>query len=423
LKKKNIFSYFRTSRLPPEEADEVLRSVFGDKNDYSRYFNWVGVTYRTAGFVFLVVFLVYLIVTSLGNLTGITYANAEYVVRNFAVRLEDNREAASAMIYNPDGAMRFAEAGGGLAVCGNTGVTIFSATGRRTCRDTAEMFIPAMRASKKYTAAYDSGGKKYYIYNSFTRVFTGETEYPVYGMSVADNGYFLLITGSDLSASSVVLYDSDFNPVAVLGQSMHTAAAELDREGRRFAVVSEGITEDGRFSSFVRIFNVGEKDPAGSFEAEGAFALGLRFCGERIFCLFSDRMILSGPDGSVEKEFSFGDATPVLASSSDDGAAVLLRDGEGNETLCFWSSSGSDTRVRVPSGTASLSVGGSTAFILHPDGVRIFRDGVLSGPFTTGRAVNEGDALVACSDGSVYCCGRSAAYLFTVPEGVSGTDQ
>ena len=166
------------------------------------------------------------------------------------------------MIYNPDGAMRFAEAGGGLAVCGNTGITIFSATGRRTCRDTAEMFTPAMRASKKYTVAYDSGGKKYYIYNSFTRVFTGETEYPVYGMSVADNGYFLLITGSDLSASSVVLYDSDFNPVAVLGQSMHTAAAELDREGRRFAVVSEGITEDGRFSSFVRIFKVGEKDRA-----------------------------------------------------------------------------------------------------------------------------------------------------------------
>ena len=61
MKKKNIFSYFRTSRLPPEEADEVLRSVFGDKNDYSRYFNWVGVTYRTAGFVFLVVFLVYLL--------------------------------------------------------------------------------------------------------------------------------------------------------------------------------------------------------------------------------------------------------------------------------------------------------------------------------------------------------------------------
>ena len=215
----DIIKAFRTPRIKGPEETEVLDSVFGEDNGYNRFYSRAGIVYRLTGFVFLFAFLVYLILTTVANLDKITYENAEYIVRNFAERLEDNERESSGMIYDPDGEMRFSLFGKGLAICGNTGVTVFSATGRRTCRNVAEMPDPALKASSKYAVAFGSGGCEYYVYNAFSRVYSGRTERPVYAFSVADNGSYLYITSGEIYESEIVLCDSDFGIRAVYGKN------------------------------------------------------------------------------------------------------------------------------------------------------------------------------------------------------------
>ena len=318
----DIIKAFRTPRIKGPEETEVLDSVFGEDNGYNRFYSRAGIVYRLTGFVFLFAFLVYLILTTVANLDKITYENAEYIVRNFAERLEDNERESSGMIYDPDGEMRFSLFGKGLAICGNTGVTVFSATGRRTCRNVAEMPDPALKASSKYAVAFGSGGCEYYVYNAFSRVYSGRTERPVYAFSVADNGSYLYITSGEIYESEIVLCDSDFGIRAVYGKNDPAVCAVIDPDGSRFAVITLGLSGTGKYSATLSVYPFASETESFTVALEDVLPLDCVFSEEGITVLCDNCVQrFDGAGRLVCRDFFSGEI--VCASLSYGSSAVV----------------------------------------------------------------------------------------------------
>jgi len=409
--KRKLTDLLRTPTLKGEKKNEVLDSVFGPPGEYNRFYSRAGIAYRVSGFVFLFLFLFYLIVTLLGNLGSITYENAEYIVRNFADRYGDNADDATEMIYDPDSSMRFALFGRGLAVCGNTGVTVFSATGRKTCRDVVQLAVPAVKASSKYVVAYDSGGVDYYVYNSFSRVYTGKTDRPLYAFSVADNGSYLYLTESDKYASEAVLCDSDFNVSAVYGKNEEAVCAAISADGSKFAEITLGLTPAGHYSATLYVYPFAGTVEISKTVFEDSLPLDVAFSEDGLCVLCADCVLRFEENGQLIRRDGFSGEIR-FASLSYSSCAVITRRRSGVETedSIFLSAAGRPAlAATVPEGSVSLFASGYGAYLLCRDGIRYF-DGMLSAPVETGRKLKDGDSVAAYAENRLYYITRSAAY-------------
>lgn len=409
--KRRLKDFLISRKLDPESEEKVLEATFGGKGEYNRFYNAAGIIYRVTGFVFLFLFLFYLIATAMANLDSITYENAEYIVRNFAERLDDNTSEVSGMIYNPDSSMRFAKFGRGLAVCGNTGVTIFSSTGRRTSGDSVEIATPAVAASSKYVIAYDSGGRDYYVYNAFSRVNTGRTEGKIYSFSVADNGCYLYVAEGEKYETETTLCDRNFNVRAVYGKNLHTVCAVIDPDGSRIAIITLGVDSKGAYSANGYVYPFASDKETASFTFGGSLPLACAFSDGGLTVLCSDCVLRYDDSGTLTRRDSFSGRV-FGASLSGGTAAVLLRKTEGAEirdTVLLSAADGPALAADLPAGTVSVEVSEGVAYLLTRDGVRYF-DGFLSGAINPGRGYTEGDTLCAVSENEVYYVTRSAAY-------------
>ena len=412
--KRRLKDFLISRKLDPESEEKVLEATFGGKGEYNRFYNTAGIIYRVTGFVFLFLFLFYLIATAMANLDSITYENAEYIVRNFAERLDDNASEVSGMIYNPDSSMRFAKFGRGLAVCGNTGVTIFSATGRRTSSDSVEIATPAVAASSKYVIAYDSGGRDYYVYNAFSRVKTGRTEGKIYSFSVADNGCYLYVAEGEKYETETTLCDQNFNIRAVYGKNLHTVCAVIDSDGSRIAIITLGVDANGAFTANGYVYPFASDKETAVFSFGGSLPLGCDFSDEGLTVLCSDCVLRYDDSGTLIRRDSFSGSV-FGASVSGGTAAVLLRKTSGSETrdtIFLSTSDGPALAADLPVGTVSVAASEGVAFLIGRDGVRSF-DGFLSDPVNAGRDYTDGDTVCAVSGNEVYYITRSAAYAIS----------
>ena len=109
----------------------LLNNIDDEKDAYNDFYASVSVLFRIASFIFLVAFLIFIVFSAFTSQEAFTYENLEFVVRNFALTLEENRDdSVYAIKYNPDSSRNFALIGNKFTVCGNSGISIYSSTGR-----------------------------------------------------------------------------------------------------------------------------------------------------------------------------------------------------------------------------------------------------------------------------------------------------
>jgi len=409
------FRLFNLRRISREEKKKILDDFFGESTEYSRYFNNVSTLFRIAEFAILFSLAVFLIVSALGNLTGISYTNAEYIIRNFALELESNKNVSTELVFNPDTDMDFALFSGGLAVSGNTGVSVFSATGTRTLYDSEDFVSPVIRASDKYTLVFESAGTEYYIYNQFSRVYSGHTTYPITGACIADNGNYVLIGKADGYTSAASVYDSDFNLVNRFLMNGFIVSAELDKEGGMYAMASVDIAEDGRYECEILRVTVGDSSADNGFVFEDIMPLSVEFGDDEIFVLCTDRLIICGFDGT-DKEIKFGEGSPEAFSVSEGFACVVLK-GQGatsaQRRILTVSGDGQYSEADFSAVFCQLSSFGNRAFILTEKGISVY-DGEDVSFSEISKPFSEKSRILALNGTQVYLCNKSCAYLLTV---------
>ena len=210
---------------------EKLSAGLSENDPYNSFYDTAAVIFRMISFAVFASLLVFIVSSAFISARSFSYDNLDYIMRNFALTLEENKDSTRQPIrYSPDSLKGFAVYGNGLAVCRASGISVFSGTGRQTCSEYIDYSEPVISASEKYVVVYEQGSGRYSVYNAFSKVYSSECDKTIKACAVADNGCYAFVTSSDEFASVVEVYNDDFNLITRFNKNSHIVSVDLTND-------------------------------------------------------------------------------------------------------------------------------------------------------------------------------------------------
>ena len=302
----------------------------------------------------------------------------------------------------------------GLAVAGNTSVTVFSATGRQLVSHGIQYNDPVAVGSGKYLLVYERGGKQYSLYNANTQMHTGVTEYPISGAAVSESGMYALVSSANDANSAVYLYNNRFALINIYKKGGNVLDVAISADGRRIALLTVTPNEGG-VSTSVMLAEPGK----GEAIAENVIAdsLGIR-ChfteNGKLAALCTTGISYLSNNGELEFFYDFGKNIPAIADFCEDGVAICLKKSAISEkkiTIVFDKSGKIVYNDVVPQNISSLAYREGVLFIADYNGVsRLQLD---SGRMDFEEYATDGKVLLAVSEREVLLCSPQKAVYIT----------
>ena len=266
------------------------------------------------------------VILSFAKNTGlITYKNFYHFFRdlNASVQTVDASHPDS-LTYPTDDRQSITLFRQGVAVAGNKNVTLFTATGRQTVSQITSFANPVATASDKYLLVYDFGGKKYELYNSYTRIFSGESEEPILGASISDSGAYALITQSKRYVSVVHLYSNRFTLLGEYRKTGYVMDVSINERGNLLAILTSRSL-GGFWTTELELFKPGEESPRANATLGDAIGLACSFTSGGKLAVLTEGAVLSlNEAGTIEAKYSLDGREIALFDIGAQGVTVSL---------------------------------------------------------------------------------------------------
>ena len=278
--------------------------------------------------IYLVLFS-FVVLSFLKNTSFITYQNFYYFFKDLSASAEAvDVFAADSVSYPTAEEQSFALYRNGLAVAGNQSVTVFTATGRQTVSQSINYKNPIAVGAGKYLLVYELGGTQYSVYNSYTQLYMGKSEFPILGAAVSDEGRFALISRSESTNCTVSFYNDRFKLLRRYHRSGFVMDVSLDEQGDKLAMLISSA-ENGRFMTRLEICNVNESDSQDdsvqTVEIADALALSCRFTKYGVSVLCENGFTFVDADGKVVTYESFSSNDVISCFMNEDYSAFCLK--------------------------------------------------------------------------------------------------
>ncbi len=384
----------------------------GEINNYSEYYDHISVFYRIFSFIFIILFLIYIVISSFRNAKEFNYENFEYIARNFALTLEEHKDSSLYLIeYNPDSNINCALFGDGLAVCGNSWLSIYSATGRLTCSETFMYKNPQISASDKFVLVYDSSDYDYSLYNAFGKVYSEKIEEVIRGGAVSDSGYYALITSSDQYNTAVELYDDTFSLIYRFNKNGFVLDVDINDEYLMITSVSD--SSDNSYETEIQVFDIMAQQVLFSASATNNFPLECNILNSGFAVVGNNYASFYDLNGNTKGKFDYNGKLPVDLSLEKEGAVILLKnDSLDSEyiSVVLDESCSMMYEYRLSEKIYDVEVCGEWSYYLT-DNALLYTNGNDLHEISVSD-ITEGDELLLLDDRYVYLCTATKAPLF-----------
>ena len=374
------------------------------------YYEAVSDRFGIAQIILFLTLLAFVSVSLLANTGLITYQNLYYFVKDLNASAENvDVLHTDSVSYAADASQSFTLYRQGLAVAGNTSVTVFTASGRQTVGESIRYQNPTAVGSGKYLLVYEMGGTQYSLYNSYTQIHKGTTERAILGAAMSPSGCYALITSSQEHLSVVELFDSDFARINRYGYPSYVTDVAINEKGTRLAVILSHI-EQAAFVTEARFYEPGKTELSASLRL--GHGLGLSCCftdGGELAVLCTDGVYYSSLKGELNRTVHFEGAQLAGAELSPNGCALLLKRDEKaphGEAILLDRHGRELCREGMKESVSAVSVSGDVMFLTCSDGVLRIRSDGSSEKLT---CETEGKVLLAVDEGRVLLCSSKKA--------------
>ena len=276
-------------------------------------------------FLYLVL-LAFVAVSFLTNTDLITYQNLYYFVKDLNATTETVDVLHSdAVSYPTDASQSFTLYRQGLAVAGNTSVTVFTAGGRQTISKNVQYQNPVAVGSGKYLLVYELDGTQYSLYNSYTQIHSGKTDVPIRCATMSECGMYAIVTDSEQYASVVRLYNSDFELLNQYRYNSYVTDVCIDERGSYIAMLLSKV-ENGSFSTTLNVYEPQKDTLFAQCTVGNGLGLQCSFTNSgSVSVLCTNSVYYVSVRGKLIAEHGFDGMNPVSFELTDDGVAVVLR--------------------------------------------------------------------------------------------------
>jgi len=312
-------------RLNRKKREEVLIST-----PQNPYFEAVSERFGILQVILYLSLLAFVVFAFLGNTELITYRNFYYFIKDLNASAETMSVFSNdAVNYPANEEQSFTLYRKGLAVAGNSAVTVFTATGRQTVSRNINYQNPVAVGSGKYLLVYELGGTQYSLYNSYTQIHTGTTEFAITGAAVSESGMYALVSSTQEYPSAVFLYSRNFSLINRYLKAGYVTGVAINKKGTAVAVLTSA-PQGGSFSTSLMLCEPGATEAVSEEKIGDSVGLSCAFASSgQISVLCSGSVSFFSSDGKFLSEMSFDGKMITCAELGDDGA-VLCLSSEGN---------------------------------------------------------------------------------------------
>lgn len=272
-----------------------------------------------------------LVITVLFGSGVISYEKVYYMFKDISyIKSFDEGVPASLNYSRPVQNQVFDGFKNGLLVASDSEIKMFTSTGRVTLTEGSEMVNPRVSTSSGYALIYDQGRRTFSIYNSFVKLYSERTEYPIALADVADSGDFLIVTGSSKYASVVKIYGNDFAQRSEFSKNDRVISASLSENGRYAAILSLDA-QNGEGHVKINILDCNKDEIISETVISGSMPYSAAFLtNDRVAVFLDDRVCVLSREGRSIGEYTY----PTRAEKIDiygDRFAILFSEAEGTD--------------------------------------------------------------------------------------------
>ncbi len=387
--------------------DRIKTEYASPRNEY---YATVAERYGTAQMLLFVLLSLFLVVALLINSEWISYENFYYFVYDFGDYITSADGNIESIVYDTGNFSDFGIFSGKLAVAGSNGLRLYTSSGRTAFEDTDPIAKPVLDISESFMLAYDDGGSEYRIYNLFTVVHSQNTDYPIYGASIADNGAYAIITGDGTHTSCVKVYNRRFDEIQSIGRSSYVVGVSITPSGDRVAALSYSQS-GGSFTTHLYMTRSGSTEPYADVKLENSFPLYCSYTEKGCLTLVcEDRILTYNTYGALVEEITFGEAETLKEVDINRfGAAVMLRSNGKNRLIRVDAGGRIAYNGEISLEASSLLLYGEHVFLLGPDLVtRIDASGGLK---SLPKEIDEVAVMLVRSETEILLCMPSRVRL------------
>lgn len=307
------------------------------------------------------------------NTELITYQNFYYFIKDLNASSESVFAFESdAVSYPTDSEQSFTLYRKGLAVAGNSAVTVFTATGRQTVSQNISYRHPVAVGAGKYLLVYELGGTQYSLYNSYAQVFKGSSEQPILGAAVSDSGMYAIVSSSETYTSTVSLYSNDFSLLNRYNKVGYVMDVSINQKGTQVAILSS-TPQNGVFSTELMLCEPGKNKEDAKDTVGDTFGWRCAYTSNGNIAVLHEKGVLYfADDGEELSSFSFSGRTPAAVDMSADGVSVCLTSNaffEENSIIVFDKSGKMLYNEDVSDNAQQIARSGNSLYWLSEDGI------------------------------------------------------
>ena len=376
------------------------------------YFSSLSKKYNKASRILYILLALSFVFTLIFNSKLLTYTNFNYLFRDINSAAEVAEENYNSISYVNDELRVVKKYRGGIITASSTDVTVYTATGRRTLYKNESFVSPQISTSKKYAIVYELGGKNYKVYNSFAQVGGETLKYPISYVSVADSGWFAIVSRDANHTSVVYLYDDDMALRSTYYFAHSTVfLVDINENGNEIAIFKTETAID-KFSTNVTLCRFGKNASEWDVAVSDGIVCGAGFTKDgSIQLVCTDGYYLIDNSGSIKAENTF-ESTVNRVSVTSEGCAVSLQSnvGEIKNTIFVFDKDGKQLyNAEVKGSIIDMEYFDGYVFINHGNSIsRIYKQNAV----TSVKISDDGaDIIVYDSNNILICCATKAKYI------------
>jgi hypothetical protein len=244
--------------------------------------------------------------------------------------------------YNSNKNTQFSFYKGDLAVIGDGRLNLYNIAGNNILSEKLESEDAVCDANGKYLLVYQPGEKAVSVFNSFSKLYTLECDYPVISAHAGDSGAFAVITRDESYRSAVYIYNTAFKPVYTWrSNESYAVSAAVSPNGKNAAVLSYAQS-NGAYYRELTVRNIAQDKSVLNVTTEGAIPIKVGFFSSgEMYCLYSDSLVFYRENLKEREVITFSEGIKLFKDFSD-GIMVVTGKTKANSTIHYYESDGNE---------------------------------------------------------------------------------
>ena len=374
-----------------------------------KYYESVAISFRYAKFIVLFFTIIFLMIIMSFYRDEISIDNFQYMLKY--ISSDDDTLITTKRINYPTSDSKALDLfSGDFASAGSGGITLYDTNGNIVLNIDAALSEPVFSIGKKFALCYDLSGHNYVIFNTFSKLYQEELDFPISDAIIDDKGNFAILTKDKEYKTVISVHNSDFDTISKVYKDAFTFDLDINETA---LIYSSAKALDSRFITEVSYLKHKSSEETVVSTLYDEFPIRTRFMNDHLYVLTDKSLYFyNSSDLSQSATYSFLSKTPKGIASSNEYVMIYFEKNtiaSENEIKMYSSNCNYLFSYPISGKISSVDINEEFAIIHTSD--LIYRIDILNNKIESAKTDPGAEKALLQADSTVLVCYKNYAKL------------